>query len=83
LHSDTQDTLSRLFVFGRQISNPLSLRSRSGFFRRRPSTNHLAVRIKNSRLIGALPKQELIEPGSMDARRLDFCNHKNESDTSM
>ena len=72
---------TRLFIFGWQLSEPSSLRIHSGCFRRGPSTNHLTVFVDNLGPVGALPKRELIEPGSMDARGLDF--HNGESDTSM
>ena len=56
--------------------DPSLLRSRSGCFRRRPAANHLMVPVENSRLVGALPTQKFIEPGSTDAISLHFCNHE-------
>src|SRR6516225_2760751 len=39
-----------------------------------PSSNNLALHVQNLRLVSSLPKQELFEPCSADARSLDPCH---------
>ena len=39
-----------------------------------PSSNKLTLRVQNLRLVSPLPKEELFEPCSADARSLDPCH---------
>jgi len=45
-----------------------------------PSSNKLTLRVQNLRLVSPLPKEELFEPCSADARSLNLCHQTRERD---